>query len=110
MGMQAAGGNIAGVDLEILAQREGTPLHVYSAPAIRQRIRALHAALQGLDAGICYAVKANGNGAVLRLLTEEGAGADIPVFTILFGAASEEQMKLLRLLRWPPGLPDARAA
>ena len=77
MGMQAAGGNIAGVDLEILAQREGTPLHVYSAPAIRQRIRALHAALQGLDAGICYAVKANGTGAVLRLLTEEGAGADI---------------------------------
>ena len=37
----------------------------------------LQAALAGLDAGICYAVKANGNGAVLRLIGEEGAGADI---------------------------------
>jgi len=77
MEMQATGGNIAGVDLAALAEREGTPLYVYSAPAIRQRIRALREALHGLDAGICYAVKANGNGAVLSLLAEEGAGADI---------------------------------
>src|SRR5690606_857569 len=45
--------------------------------AMRERIRALRAALQGLDAGIRYAVKANGNVAVLQLLAEEGAGADI---------------------------------
>ena len=67
----------AGVDLAALAKREGTPLYVYAAPAIRDRVRALKAALAGLDAGICYAVKANGNGALLRLLAEEGAGADI---------------------------------
>ena len=66
-----------GVDLAHLAAREGTPLYVYSATAIRTRIRALREALQGLDAGICYAVKANGNAAVLGLLAEEGAGADI---------------------------------
>ncbi len=65
------------VDLATLAAREGTPLYVYSAPALRQRVRALRDALAGLDAGIRYAVKANGNGAVLRLLAEEGAGADI---------------------------------
>ncbi len=65
------------VDLPALAAREGTPLYVYSAPAIRQRVRSLRDALAGLDAGIRYAVKANGNGAVLRLLAEEGAGADI---------------------------------
>ncbi|WP_293762427.1 diaminopimelate decarboxylase [Stenotrophomonas sp.] len=64
-------------DLVELAAREGTPLYVYAAPAIRQRVRALREALSGLDAGIRYAVKANGNGAVLRLLAEEGAGADI---------------------------------
>ncbi len=64
-------------DLPGLAAREGTPLYVYSAPAMRQRVRALRDALAGLDAGIRYAVKANGNGAVLRLLAEEGAGADI---------------------------------
>jgi len=75
--LDAGTGTFAGVDLEALAEREGTPLYAYSAPAIRGRTRALKSALAGLDAGICYAVKANGNGAVLRLLAEEGAGADI---------------------------------
>jgi diaminopimelate decarboxylase len=70
-------GTCEGVDLASLAQREGTPLYVYSAAAIRGRLRALQAALAGLDAGVCYAVKANSNGAILRLLAEEGAGADI---------------------------------
>ena len=65
------------VDLSALAAREGTPLYVYAAPALRERVRTLRNALAGLDAGIRYAVKANGNGAVLRLLAEEGAGADI---------------------------------
>ncbi len=70
-------GAFDGVDLAALAAREGTPLYVYSAPAIRARLRAMQQALAGLDAGICYAVKANGNGAILRLLGEMGAGADI---------------------------------
>ena len=67
----------AGIDLEELAKREGTPLYVYSSAAIRMRLKSLQAALEGLDAGICYAVKANSNGAVLRLLGDMGAGADI---------------------------------
>ncbi|MEO6154521.1 MAG: diaminopimelate decarboxylase, partial [Thermomonas sp.] len=66
-----------GVDLTVLARREGTPLYVYSTDAIRSRLKALQAALQDMDAGICYAVKANSNGAVLRMLGEMGAGADI---------------------------------
>ena len=66
-----------GVDLVALARREGTPLYVYSATAIRSRLHALQAALEGCDAGICYAVKANSNGAILRMLGEHGAGADI---------------------------------
>jgi len=70
-------GSFEGVDLAALVAREGTPLYVYSAPAIRSRIRALRTALAGLDSGIRYAVKANGNLAVLRLLAAEGAGADI---------------------------------
>lgn len=76
-GLDCRAGSFAGVDLHALAEREGTPLYVYSAGAIRTRLRELRAALSGLDAGICYAVKANGNGAVLRLIGEEGAGADI---------------------------------
>ncbi|WP_140908447.1 diaminopimelate decarboxylase [Cognatiluteimonas lumbrici] len=66
-----------GIDLVALAAAEGTPLHVYSAPAIRERLRGLQRALEGLDALICYAVKANSNQAVLALMAAEGAGADI---------------------------------
>ena len=66
-----------GVDLQLLAQRVGTPLHVYSASAVRQRIQALQTALQGLDTQICYAVKANGNLAILELMAGAGLGADI---------------------------------
>ena len=67
-GLEAAAGTFAGVDLAALAEREGTPLYVYSAGAIRARLRALLDALAGLDAGICYAVKANSNVAILALL------------------------------------------
>jgi diaminopimelate decarboxylase len=66
-----------GVDLAALATRLGTPLHAYSANAIRSRIEGLQAALQGLDAGICYAAKANSNLAVLQLMAAAGVGADI---------------------------------
>lgn len=75
--MGTDGGHLDGVDLQVLAQRVGTPLHVYSASAIRQRIGALQSALQGLDTLVCYAVKANANLAVLQLMAEAGLGADI---------------------------------
>jgi len=65
------------VDLDALASRLGTPLYVYSANAIRRRIRSLQAALQGVDALICFAVKANSNRGVLSLMHEQGVGADI---------------------------------
>jgi diaminopimelate decarboxylase len=66
-----------GVDLHALAERVGTPCHAYSASAIRRRIGALQAALQGLDALVCYAIKANSNVAILQLVAEAGFGADI---------------------------------
>jgi diaminopimelate decarboxylase len=66
-----------GVDLAALAAALGTPLHVYAAGAVRQRIAALRSALAGLDAAVCYAVKANSNLAILRLMAEQDLGADI---------------------------------
>lgn len=66
-----------GVDLSALVARQGTPLYAYSAGAIRQRIGELQAALHGLDATICYAVKANSNRAILELMAAAGLGADI---------------------------------
>jgi diaminopimelate decarboxylase len=72
-----AAGRCEGVDLAALAAREGTPLHVYSAAAIRGRIEGLRRALAGLDAMVCYAVKANPNAAILGLMAEARLGADI---------------------------------
>ena len=65
------------VDLERVAQEFGTPLYVYSAGTISDHYRRLDAALAPLDHLICYAVKANSNGAILRLLAQAGAGFDI---------------------------------
>jgi diaminopimelate decarboxylase len=66
-----------GVDLAALAAQMGTPLHVYSASAIRARVDELLKALEGLDALVCYAAKANSNVAILQLMAERGLGADI---------------------------------
>ncbi len=66
-----------GVSLDALAEEFGTPLYVYSAGTIRDHYRRLDAAMSGVDHEIAYAVKANSNLSVLRLLVEEGAGFDI---------------------------------
>jgi diaminopimelate decarboxylase len=65
------------VSLETLARRYGTPLYVYSADQIAERLEMFHNALAGRDHLVCYAVKANSTLAILRLLGERGAGFDI---------------------------------
>ncbi|MBV9625535.1 MAG: diaminopimelate decarboxylase [Acidobacteria bacterium] len=63
--------------VERLAERFGTPLYVYSARAIRERVRAFDHAFKDIEHTICYSVKANSNLAVLRLLGELGCGFDV---------------------------------
>ncbi len=65
------------VSLADLAAEHGTPLYVYSAAALRASYRRLALAFAPLDPLICFAIKANFNLALLRLLQEEGAGFDI---------------------------------
>ena len=65
------------VALARAAEEFGTPLYVYSAGTILDHYRRLDAALAPLDHLICYAVKANSNGAILKLLADAGAGFDI---------------------------------
>lgn len=65
------------VALDRAAEEFGTPLYLYSAGTILDHYRRLDAALAPLDHLICYAVKANSNGAILRLLKDAGAGFDI---------------------------------
>lgn len=70
-------GSLDGVDLRALATHLPTPFYAYSSSAIRDRVRALQRALDGLDARLCFAVKANPNIGVLHLMANLGVGADI---------------------------------
>ena len=65
------------VDLARVAEKFGTPLYVYSAGTILDHYTRLDAALAPLDHLIWYAVKANSNRAILKLLADADAGFDI---------------------------------
>ncbi len=66
---------IGGADVVDLAQEHGTPLYVIDEQRIRSNYRRFATAFP--DADVYYATKANGNIAVLRVLAQEGAGADV---------------------------------
>ncbi len=66
-----------GVSLSALARKFGTPLYVYSADQITERLQMFQSALAGRDHLVCYAVKANSALAILKLLADRGAGFDI---------------------------------
>ncbi|PYI64004.1 MAG: diaminopimelate decarboxylase [Verrucomicrobia bacterium] len=65
------------VDLARVAEKFGTPTYVYSAGTILDHLTRLNGALATLDHLICYAVKANSNRSILKLLADAGAGFDI---------------------------------
>jgi diaminopimelate decarboxylase len=65
------------VPLAKLAERYGTPLYVYSATAILERLAAFEHAFDHVPHTICYSVKANSNINILRLLAREGCGFDV---------------------------------
>lgn len=65
------------VSLTEIAAEVGTPFYCYSTGALEESYRAFADALSGLDAEICYAVKANSNVAVIATLARLGAGADV---------------------------------
>jgi diaminopimelate decarboxylase len=67
----------SGVDLTDLADTYGTPLYVYSADAIRERLGMLQTEFAAIPNTLCYAVKANSSLAILKLLSEQDCGFDI---------------------------------
>jgi diaminopimelate decarboxylase len=69
--------HLEGVSLQAIAAQHGTPTYVYSAAAITQAYQAYTSALKGRTARIHYAIKANSNLSVLKLLQDLGAGFDI---------------------------------
>ncbi len=65
------------VSLASIAAEVGTPCYVYSRATLERHFHAFDAPFNGLAHSICYAVKANGNIAVLQVLDQMGAGFDI---------------------------------
>lgn len=80
-GFDYSGGELCAeqVPLSRIAAEFGTPCYVYSRATIERNFREFDAALAnaGRKHLVCYAMKANGNLAVLRLLSRLGSGFDI---------------------------------
>ncbi|ACD83133.1 diaminopimelate decarboxylase [Candidatus Methylacidiphilum infernorum] len=65
------------VPLRNLVERYGTPLYVYSAQTIIDHYKRFDRSLRDIDHFICYAVKANSNQRILKLLVDLGSGFDL---------------------------------
>ncbi len=60
-----------------IAASVGTPFYAYSQATLERHFRVFDEALDGMDHLVCYAVKANSNIAVLKVLGDLGAGMDV---------------------------------
>ena len=97
-----------GVDVIDLGERYGTPLYITDETKIRDNFRSYKHAFASVNNDFYFAVKANGNLAILRILAQEGAGADvfsggelrlvklagIPMDKVLFNGNSKSEEEL----------------
>jgi diaminopimelate decarboxylase len=60
-----------------IAEQVGTPLYIYSYKTLRRHIKAFKDAFNNYPHIICFALKANSNPAILRILARSGSGADV---------------------------------
>jgi len=65
------------VPLPDIAASVGTPFYVYSSATLLRHLKVFQDALEGMENLVCYAMKANSNQAVLKLLGDAGAGMDV---------------------------------
>jgi len=67
------------IDLEVferIARKFGTPVYVYKEKVIKRQVRSLSRSIEYEPREILYAVKANSNPHILKILREEGVGID----------------------------------
>ena len=70
--------HVEDVAIPAIAQAVGTPVYIYSAATLRRHARVFREGLAGVPRKhLAYAIKANPNLAVLRVLADEGYGADV---------------------------------
>ena len=65
------------VPVSRIAKELGTPCYVYSHATLVRHFRAYESAFTDIPHVIAYAMKANSNIAILRLMAKEGSGVDI---------------------------------
>ncbi|UCH82518.1 MAG: diaminopimelate decarboxylase [Nitrospiraceae bacterium] len=65
------------VPVRKIADTVGTPVYIYSEKTLLMHLTSYQQAFDGYPSTICYALKANSNPAVLRLLAKNGCGADV---------------------------------
>lgn len=65
------------VPIKRIAERVGTPVYVYSHRTILRHVNAYQNAFDSHPHIVCFALKANSNPAILRLLARNGCGADV---------------------------------
>ena len=66
-----------GVPLRRIARQAGTPVYVYSHATLSSHYKVFDQAFAGIPHVICYSMKANPNGSVIRAFTNLGSGVDI---------------------------------
>lgn len=101
------------VAIDTIAETVGTPFYVYSTATLERHYRVFTEAFEGLDARVCFAMKSNGNMAVVRTLARLGAGADVvsggeleiamragvPAERIVFSGVGKTRAELAQALR-----------
>jgi diaminopimelate decarboxylase len=65
------------VAIPAIAAVVGTPFYCYSTATLTRHYNVFAKAFSDMDSLVCYALKANSNQAVLRVLAKLGAGADV---------------------------------
>ncbi|MEG8048054.1 diaminopimelate decarboxylase [Sphingomonas aerolata] len=105
--------HVEDVALPAIAEAVGTPVYVYSTATFRRHAQVFRDALKGAGrVHLAYAIKANPNVAVLRVLADEGYGADvvsagemaralaagIPASDIVFSGVGKTRDELARAL------------
>lgn len=68
--------HIGGIAATALVEEFGSPLYVYDAAVIRRQLDRIRSSFRDLPFRAFYAMKANGNLSILRLVREHGFGCD----------------------------------
>ncbi len=66
-----------GVPVKRIVKEVGTPVYIYSQSTFLRHLKAYKDAFNGYPHTVCFALKANSNLAILKLLAKNGSGADV---------------------------------